>query len=58
MVLQRMHIGILREMGAAVVHGKLRNSHSPFLSPLMEATDAFTGNAIEGMTLEDKRTKC
>ena len=45
-------------MGAAVVHGKLRNSHSPFLSPLMEATDAFTGNAIEGMTLEDKRTKC
>ncbi|KAF9888570.1 hypothetical protein FE257_008502 [Aspergillus nanangensis] len=47
---QRMGVGIAREMGARVQHRELQTSHSPFLSQpkatvriMLEAIDAFTG---------------
>ena len=56
-VLQRMHVGLARGMGASVVHREVRSSHSPFLSRvnevvelLIEATERFRGSGgeIEG----------
>jgi pimeloyl-ACP methyl ester carboxylesterase len=49
-LLQRMQIGMAREMGAAVEHRELQSSHSPFLSQpeatvdiMLEAVMAFAG---------------
>lgn len=35
-VLQRVHVGFARSMGASVVHRELRSGHSPFLSRVEE----------------------
>ncbi|RVD86720.1 uncharacterized protein DFL_004982 [Arthrobotrys flagrans] len=53
-VVQRMNVGMAREMGATVEHRELQTSHSPFLSQpdevaeiLVEAVGAFTGKPVE-----------
>jgi pimeloyl-ACP methyl ester carboxylesterase len=50
---QRVQIGMAREMGATVEHREMQTSHSPFLSRpeetvkiLVEAVEAFTGNPV------------
>jgi len=52
-VLQRVHVGMARAMGASVVHWELRSSHLPFLSQsdevvdlLLRAASAFTGKVV------------
>lgn len=59
-VVQRMHVGMARGMGAMIEHKELRSSHSPFLSRpkeivdlLVRASAAFTGNAIDSMKTEE-----
>jgi pimeloyl-ACP methyl ester carboxylesterase len=51
-VIQRMQVGMARELGAHVVHRELQSSHSPFLSQpeevvqiLTQAVQAFTGDS-------------
>ncbi|KAK6523576.1 hypothetical protein TWF281_001557 [Arthrobotrys megalospora] len=53
-VVQRMNVGMAREMGAVVEHRELQTSHSPFLSQpdevadiLAEAVGAFAGKPVE-----------
>lgn len=53
-MMQRMGVGMAREMGATVEHRELQTSHSPFLSQpeetaalILEAVEAFTGKPIE-----------
>lgn len=53
-VMQRMTVGMAREMGGSVVHRELQTSHSPFLSQpegtvglVLEAVEAFTGKSAE-----------
>ncbi|KAH4979074.1 hypothetical protein HBH69_228450 [Parastagonospora nodorum] len=52
-LLQRMQVGMAREMGGAVEHREMRTSHSPFLSLpdevvgiLREAIAAFVGRSV------------
>ncbi|KAL0940208.1 uncharacterized protein CTRU02_202971 [Colletotrichum truncatum] len=52
-VVQRMQVGMAREMGGKVEHRELQTSHSPFLSQpeetadfVVEAVEAFTGKSI------------
>ncbi|KAF3052335.1 hypothetical protein E8E11_009861 [Didymella keratinophila] len=52
-VLQRMHVGMVRAMGASEVLWELRSSHSPFLSQsgevmdlLLRAASVFTGKVM------------
>lgn len=52
-MVQRMNVGMAREMGALVVHREMRTSHSPFLSQpertagfVVEAVEAFSGEAL------------
>lgn len=52
-VIQRIQVGMAREMGAAVEHRELQASHSPFLSQpeetvgiMLEALEAFTGKSV------------
>lgn len=52
--MQRMTVGMAREMGCAVEHRELQTSHSPFLSQpeetaaiVLEAVEAFTGKSVE-----------
>jgi pimeloyl-ACP methyl ester carboxylesterase len=54
-VMQRMQVGMAREMGGIVEHRELQSSHSPFLSLpnevaqiLNEAARAFMGKVAEG----------
>lgn len=61
-VLQRLNVGMAREMGACVEHRELRSSHSPFLSQpnetvelLVEAMRAFTGKAVKGVGAQSSR---
>ncbi|GFF31248.1 hypothetical protein IFM51744_01381 [Aspergillus udagawae] len=49
-LVQRVQVGMAREMGGSVEHGELQTSHSPFLSQpdvtariILEAVEAFTG---------------
>lgn len=58
--LQRVHVGMAREMGAVVEHREIQSSHSPFLSQpnevvslLIDATRAFTSNTVEGSKAGD-----
>ncbi|KAK6343365.1 hypothetical protein TWF730_010956 [Orbilia blumenaviensis] len=53
-VVQRMNVGMAREMGGTVEHRELQTSHSPFLSQpdevveiMVEAVGAFTGKPVE-----------
>lgn len=53
-LVQRMQVGMAREMGATVEHRELHTSHSPFLSQpeetvglVLEAVEAFTGTSVE-----------
>lgn len=53
-VVQRMQVGMAREMGGSVVHRELQTSHSPFLSQpdltagfILEAVEAFAGRAVD-----------
>ncbi|KAF3482514.1 uncharacterized protein GIQ15_05273 [Arthroderma uncinatum] len=53
-LVQRMQVGMAREMGGSVEHRELPTSHSPFLSQpeatvsiILEAVQAFTGKAGE-----------
>ncbi|MBE3048170.1 hypothetical protein IMZ48_37825 [Candidatus Bathyarchaeota archaeon] len=50
---QRMSVGMAREMGASVVHREMQTGHSPFLSQpeqtvgfVVEAVEAFTGKSV------------
>lgn len=59
-VIQRMTVGMAREMGGKVEHRELQTSHSPFLSQpeattriVVEAVEAFAGTSI-GTRLERK----
>ncbi|KAI1360457.1 alpha/beta-hydrolase [Xylaria arbuscula] len=52
--MQRLGVGVARELGAHVEHRELRTSHSPFLSQpeetteiIWEAVQAFTGRPID-----------
>ncbi|KAI1287889.1 alpha/beta-hydrolase [Xylaria venustula] len=52
--MQRMSVGMAREMGARVEHRELQTSHSPFLSRpqetaeiIWDAVQAFTGRPVE-----------
>jgi pimeloyl-ACP methyl ester carboxylesterase len=52
-VMQRLSVGMAREMGAIVEHRELQTSHSPFLSQpdetveiVVEAIEAFTGKVV------------
>jgi pimeloyl-ACP methyl ester carboxylesterase len=54
-LLQRMQVGMAREMGGLVEHREMQTSHSPFLSQpdevvglLTEVIEAFMGRAVEG----------
>jgi pimeloyl-ACP methyl ester carboxylesterase len=56
-VMQRMGIGMAREMGGLVEHRELQTSHSPFLSQpeatvriVLEALEAFTGKSGDEST--------
>lgn len=56
-VMQRMGIGMAREMGGLVEHRELQTSHSPFLSQpeatvriVLEAVEAFTGKSGDEST--------
>ncbi|PWY96135.1 alpha/beta-hydrolase [Aspergillus sclerotioniger CBS 115572] len=51
-LVQRMQVGMAREMGSHVEHRELQTSHSPFLSQpeatveiMLEAVEAFTGKS-------------
>jgi pimeloyl-ACP methyl ester carboxylesterase len=51
---QRIMVGMAREMGGKVEHREMQTSHSPFLSQpdatveiVLEAVSAFTGNMVE-----------
>jgi pimeloyl-ACP methyl ester carboxylesterase len=53
-LVQRMQVGMAREMGGNVEHRELQTSHSPFLSQpdetatiILEAVEAFTGKQVE-----------
>ncbi|WYZ42504.1 hypothetical protein EsH8_VI_000203 [Colletotrichum jinshuiense] len=53
-VVQRMQVGMAREMGGRVEHRELQTSHSPFLSQpedttriILQAVEAFVGTSIE-----------
>lgn len=53
-VVQRMQVGMAREMGGSVEHRELQTSHSPFLSKpeetariVVEAVEACTGKSLE-----------
>lgn len=53
-VIQRMQVGMAREMGGIVEHRELQTSHSPFLSRpkevakiVLKAVEAFTGKSVE-----------
>ena len=53
-VVQRMQVGMAREMGGKVEHRELRTSHSPFLSRpeettglVLEAVESFMGTSID-----------
>ncbi len=59
--MQRLQVGMAREMGGAVEHRELQTSHSPFLSQPNEVVDiltdaiaAFTGKAVEVSLPEQK----
>ncbi|RDW83511.1 hypothetical protein BP5796_05002 [Coleophoma crateriformis] len=52
-VMQRLSVGMAREMGAHVEHREMQTSHSPFLSRpeetvgiVLEAIEAFTGQSV------------
>ncbi|KAF3920787.1 hypothetical protein ABW20_dc0105499 [Dactylellina cionopaga] len=52
-VVQRMNVGMAREMGAVIEHRELQTSHSPFLSQpdevaqiMIEAVGTITGKAL------------
>jgi pimeloyl-ACP methyl ester carboxylesterase len=54
-MVQRMQVGMAREMGGSVEHRELQTSHSPFLSQpdvtariILEAVEAFTGKKAGG----------
>ncbi|WOO77133.1 Methylesterase 7 [Vanrija pseudolonga] len=65
---QRMGIGMAREMGGRIEHRELQTSHSPFLSQpeqtvgiMLEALEAFTGKPVDsappaGQTSRDLTT--
>jgi pimeloyl-ACP methyl ester carboxylesterase len=59
-VLQRLNVGMAREMGAHVEHRELQSSHSPFMSQpeevvriLEEAVEAFDGRRNEQSRSEE-----
>ncbi|RFU27538.1 hypothetical protein B7463_g8803, partial [Scytalidium lignicola] len=63
-VVQRMGVGIAREMGCNVEHRELQTSHSPFLSQpdetvglIIKAVEAFTGKLLENKLTISGQTK-
>ncbi|KAF3181219.1 hypothetical protein TWF225_006764 [Orbilia oligospora] len=63
-VVQRMNVGMAREMGATVEHRELQTSHSPFLSQpdevaeiLVEAVEDFSGKPVERIKAERQGNK-
>lgn len=63
-VVQRIHVGMARAMGASVVHRELKSSHSPFLSQpekvvdvLLDASRAFIGKNVNvvGLKVDEAR---
>jgi len=55
-VVQRMGVGMAREMGASVEHRELQTSHSPFLSQ-PGATARIIFEAVEAFTEKSKGSK-
>lgn len=63
-LVQRMQVGMAREMGGSVVHRELRTSHSPFLSQpdatadiIVEAVEAFTGKSVRNNAMISTQSK-
>jgi pimeloyl-ACP methyl ester carboxylesterase len=62
-VMQRMSVGMAREMGCSVEHRELQTSHSPFLSKpdetaaiVSEAVEAFTGKPLKAKATTGRRS--
>jgi pimeloyl-ACP methyl ester carboxylesterase len=62
--MQRMSVGMAREMGCHVEHRELQSSHSPFLSQpeetagiVVEAVEAFTGKQLEKLPSRGEQRK-
>lgn len=61
-LVQRMQVGMAREMGAVVEHRELQTSHSPFLSQpeatvdiMVEAVMAFAGTPVDRKLTDERR---
>ncbi len=61
---QRMSVGMAREMGGSVEHRELHTSHSPFLSRpeetvaiILEAIEAFTGKKYVDASVRRERNR-
>ncbi|KAF4153176.1 hypothetical protein CNMCM6069_001138 [Aspergillus lentulus] len=60
-LVQRIQVGVAREVGCSVEHRELQTSHSPFLSQpdatariILEAVEAFTGKQVEDESTRER----